>query len=142
MKLYLDSNVLISYLRNEIDYAFNLRFQDSSDFFTTCKEEKHKIIISDLFIKEITKTVSLNKEDIKTIFDDLKIEVVFVEKVEKEKAIEIMHKTGLHFLDSVHVGTAIKEKCGFTITWNAKDFEKTKNLMPFKTPKEFIDKDV
>lgn len=141
MRLYLDSNVFISSARSEIDYSFNLRFKDSDDFFSLCRTQKIELVISNLFLLEIKRKIFFEKNYLIDYFDSAGIQIILVEANEKQKALEISNKTGIHFSDALHAATAIKHNCNAIITWNKKDFEKTKELIPCFTPKEFIQKD-
>lgn len=138
MRLYLDSNVLISFVRSEIDSAFNLRFKQTEDFFSKCRVYGIELAISDFFLFEIRKIVFLDKKSVQELFDSLGVPIVLVKEAPKEKACAVFRKTGLHFSDSLHVATAIEAKCEAIISWNKKDFEKAKELIPFFTPIEFF----
>jgi len=138
MRLYLDSNVLISYLRSEIDKAFNLRFQSSEKFFIACKALGIELIISKLFFDEIKKKIFLEEKDIKEAFKERGINTVFMGSTEKEKILKIMKETEIHFADATHIANAIEYNCECIITWNKKDFEKAEKIIPCKTPEEFI----
>jgi hypothetical protein len=64
MRLYLDSNVFIYFIKKEVDSALNFRYVDSANFFALCAKEKHELIISDLFFKEVKKIIFSEKEEI------------------------------------------------------------------------------
>jgi len=68
MRVYLDSNVLISFLRSEIDGAFNLRFQQAADFFSFCRTKKIRLVLSDFFFSEVEKIFFLDKASAMEIF--------------------------------------------------------------------------
>ncbi|MFH1752378.1 MAG: type II toxin-antitoxin system VapC family toxin [archaeon] len=139
MRLYLDSNVLISYLRSEINGAFNLLFQDAKEFFSLCKKEKIELVVSELFILEVMKVVSLSEKDILEFFCSFGLKTVFVKSVEITEAFCVKKSTGIHFTDSQHIANALKYECDYIITWNKKDFKKAKDLIDFKTPKIFLE---
>lgn len=139
MRIYLDSNVLIAYLRSEIDGAFNLRYLDSEKFFILCGALGIEIVISDTFLKEIFGVVNLPHDTVRGFFEMWRVSTVPAAVAEMQDSIDTARKTGIHFADAVHIATAVKERCDYIVTWNLKDFEKAKALMPCKSPREFID---
>lgn len=138
MRIYLDANVFISAVRDEIDGAFNMRGRDADTFFSICADRKYLIVLSELFFDEVKNTIYLEKES--TIETLHKYKVIFEELydvAEKEKVKEIISKTGIHYSDAVHTRLAIKSNCDLIISWNKRDFSKIKELIEFKTPEEF-----
>lgn len=140
MKLYLDSNVLISFLRSEIDRAFNLRFTQTEDFLLLCKSLKIEIVISEFVIFEVKKIIFLEKKDIIEFFEFLEIKEEYANAVPVEKALEISKKIKVHLTDAIHIATAIESNCNSIITWNKKDFEKASTMIKNYTPLEFFEK--
>ena len=139
-RFYLDSNVFISFVREEMDSAFNLRFVDSENFFALCRKEKCALIISNLFFVEIERAISLKKEDIAEEFKRLKISVVIAENKPSEKLVsKIVKECRIHFADAVHTAAACENNADAIITWNKKDFVKTQKVMPCFTPGEILD---
>ncbi|MBN2127657.1 MAG: PIN domain-containing protein [Candidatus Diapherotrites archaeon] len=141
MKLYLDSNVFISFIKEEVDKALNFRYVDSANFFALCRNEKHELIVSDLFFKEVEKIIHLNKQDvIEELVNRRNIKIYFANKKPvKEQILIIVNRYAVHFSDSVHIATAIENNAKFIITWNKKDFIKANQLINSFTPEEFLD---
>ncbi|MEW6295130.1 MAG: PIN domain-containing protein [Candidatus Diapherotrites archaeon] len=116
MRLYLDSNVLISYLRSEIDKAFNVRFQSSEKFFAACGLLKTELVISQLFLVEIKKKVFSEEKGIKQLFEDFGIKTTIINNVEKDKVLKIMKETEIHFADATHIANAVEYNCEYIST--------------------------
>lgn len=138
MRLYLDSNVLISFLREEIDSSFNNLYLESERFFSSCKLLGAEIVLSDLFLKEINNIVFLKKEQIFEVFCSFGLSVSFNPNADVEKAEKILKITGLHFADAMHVANALQSGCKAIISWNKKDFEKAATIIPCFSPREFV----
>lgn len=139
MRIYLDSNVLIAYLRSEIDSAFNMRFLDSEKFFIACRELGIEVMISELFLREIDRAIHLPRATVTDTFERLGVKTIFATTAEEGRARDISRKIGIHFSDAVHVANAADWQCGYIITWNLKDFEKAKMLVPCKSSTGFIE---
>ncbi len=124
MKLYVDTNVFISLIREETSDRRSL-FSEALSFFRKAAQQKDEIITSKLSIKEISKICYLNKEatieSVKIIFPEIKIV-----EINKENEANY-YKKGIHYPDSIHASTAKKENCDYLVTFNYKDFEKIKN---------------
>ena len=134
-RFYLDSNVFISFVREEMDSAFNLRFVDSENFFALCRKEKYVLILSGLFFKEVGKVISLNKASVLEEFERHSICIVYTEKnPSKELVSKITKECKIHFADAVHVAHAYESKADAIITWNKKDFEKAQKFVKCFTP--------
>lgn len=137
MKLYLDSNVLIAYLRSEIDGAFNLRFLQSEKFFIFCKESHAELILSPLFFAEIKKIIYTDKKAVLEFLEEFGLNLKVISTAKYSNIDEINRKTGIHFSDAEHVANALNSACKYIITFNEKDFKKAEVLIPYKTPAEF-----
>ncbi len=139
-RFYLDSNVFISFVREEIDSAFNLRGVDSEDFFAFCRKEKHSLVLSELFFTEVEKVISLKKEAVLEEFNRLKIKVeVFENKVSENLLSRIIKETGIHLADAIHTAIAIENNANALISWNKKDFMKVYKFVKFFQPNEILE---
>ncbi len=128
-RFYLDSNVFISFVREEMDSAFNLRFVDSENFFALCRKEKCVLILSNFFFKEVNKIISLKKADVLEEIKRHEICVVSAEKnPSKELVLKVVKECGIHFADAVHVAHACESKADAVITWNKKRFCKSTEI--------------
>ncbi len=138
-RFYLDSNVFISFIMEEMDAAFNLRYVDSENFFAFCRKEKCFLILSYLFFTEVERVISLKKEDILEEFKRLKIDVIVAEKKPPEKIVsKIAKESKIHFADAVHIASACENKADAIITWNKKDFAKAQKFAECFTPGEIL----
>lgn len=139
-RLYLDSNVFISFVREEIDSAFNLRFLDSENFFAVCKNKKHVLLISNWFLSEVGKIACLDKKAISEEFERHGVNAIFIqEKIDFSSVSRIAKQTGLHYADALHVSIALENKADFIVTWNIRDFEKASALIKAVSPNEILD---
>jgi len=77
-RLYLDSNVFISFVREEIDSALNLRYLDSRNFFAFCAKHEHVLLISKWFLEEVERITFLNAKSVFEEFERLSVKTVFV----------------------------------------------------------------
>jgi len=137
---YLDSNVFISFVREEMDSAFNLRFVDSERFFALCRKEKHVLLLSGLFFKEVKKVISLDKSDILEEFERHGIPIACTENIpSKELVSSVIKESRIHLADAVHVALAYESNADAIISWNKKDFAKSKNFVKCSTPQEILD---
>jgi len=89
MRLYLDSNVFISFVRGEIDGAFNLRFKDAEDFFARARKLKTEIVVSELFFMEVKGKISLAKQETIETLEYLELNFLVFENADKNKVIVI-----------------------------------------------------
>ncbi|MFH1256795.1 MAG: PIN domain-containing protein [Candidatus Diapherotrites archaeon] len=138
MRLYLDSNVLISFLRTEVDKAFNLRFNDSARFFSICREQSIEVVISRLFLQEVEKVISLSEKNVLDVLNSEGLKIVKVEMALRKTTLNISGCAGIHYLDAAHIASALESNSNAIVTWNKKDFEKAKRLIPCISPDEFI----
>lgn len=135
MKLYVDSNVFISLIREEVSVNRTL-FDEALSFFEQVQERKDTIVISTLNLLEI-KTKSYNtKEDLIDNLTKRKITFKFIENNQniESKRFEVLR---VHRPDSIHVALAIKEKCDCIITFNIKDFILAENFIKVIQPNEY-----
>ncbi|HLD59004.1 MAG TPA: PIN domain-containing protein [archaeon] len=138
-RLYLDSNVFISFVREEIDSAFNLRYLESRDFFAFCAEKEHTVLISEWFLREVKHIAFLDKEAVFEDFERMKVKTVFAGNPSQESIFRIMKGCGIHAADAVHVAVALENKADFIVTWNAKDFEKAAGFVKPISPSGILD---
>lgn len=139
MRLYLDSNVLIAYLRGEIDRAFNLRFLESAKFFIACGELDAELVLSELLITEVKRKIGISKSDIKDLFDGLGVKTIFAGTAAESEILTLMRSTGVHFADATHLANALNERCDCIVTLNTKHFNGAKAAIACRTPNEFIE---
>jgi len=137
-RVYLDSNVFISFVKQEMGKPFRLMFQDVEDFFKSCPK-KCVIVLSGLALKEIEKVVHYSKKEIVEFFEEKKIEIKIIEAGERdvEKSWKLKMK-GIHYPDSLHAALALNSKCGILLTFNKKDFRIIESQIEVREPAELI----
>ncbi len=136
-RVYLDSNVFISLINKEIGREFRGLFVEAELFIERIKEQRHILVLSEWFFKEIEQTTHIRKEEILKYFKNLNIKTEVV-KEEEKLPIKKFEKRGIPFPDALHLAIAVKQKCDCVVTFNVKDFEMGKNKMEIIEPLEFI----
>ncbi|MFH1256254.1 MAG: type II toxin-antitoxin system VapC family toxin [Candidatus Diapherotrites archaeon] len=140
-RFYLDSNVLIAFVREEMDSSFNLHRIDREHFFALCRKQKHEFILPPLFFTEVRKVISLERETVLEEFERLQLKVAVAEKGPSKKLVsEIARKSGIHLADATHAAFACENQADAIISWNKKDFIKTEMFVKCFTPLEILDK--
>ncbi len=122
MRIYLDSNIFISYIREEIGRNFRNLAGEAEHFFNQVSEKQHTLIISDLFIQETKKHCFMNKKELHDFFVKKSICIDFVED-SMEIPRELLSR-GLHYSDAWHTATALRNTCNAIATFNIQDFKK------------------
>lgn len=139
MKLYIDSNVLISLVRGEITRNIKLLYHETEKFFEFCKRDEISLVISELFLREVKSNIGLNNyEEILEYFNSIfkiKYECVLFSAEVKARGKEF-ESMGIHFPDSVHAAFALNTGCKYLVTWNKKDFLPIENLIRVISPDE------
>ena len=125
MRIYLDSNVFISYIREEIGAEYRLLGEEAEQFFSNVRINKHILLISELFIKETQKHCFMEKKELQMFFEEKEIHVEFIE--DSKKICRTLLLLGPHYSDAIHATNAINNKCDAIATFNIKDFEKIRN---------------
>jgi len=134
MKLYVDSNVIISLIREEIGFRLRSLYSEAENFFKKAGMQNDTIIVSPLTISEICKITKIQKDDVLEILSEFGIKVLLINKQEinHTKFIEL----GLHYPDSLHAALAESLGCDAIITFNTKDF-KGLNEIVVESPGEY-----
>ncbi|MFH1225279.1 MAG: type II toxin-antitoxin system VapC family toxin [Candidatus Diapherotrites archaeon] len=139
LRIYLDSNVLISLARQELGRGFRMLAQDSEAFLSLCDEGDHTLVLSDLFFGEIEKIISLGKADVIGLLKKYNAKTETAGEGNKSKeADKLQKKTGMHFADSLHLALALDSKCDVLVSWNKGDFSAAEKFIRCLTPEEFI----
>lgn len=138
MKVYVDSNVLLSYFKREFGGLTQAQTIYTESFLINCANNSHKITLSDLTFYEIQKNCYLNQKEVEEILSRLGIGLTLVEttKSDVKKAEEIGRMTGIHYPDSLHVRLAIKSRSSMIVTWD-NDFQNVTRLIRVCKPSEF-----
>jgi predicted nucleic acid-binding protein len=140
MRLYLDSNVYISLVREEMGRHFQNLSYHSLLFVSFCAKNNITLVLSRLFFEEVNRIISLSTADVLDFFKEanVHIELVSCPSLHEESA-QLMKQTGIHYADAMHVVFAQKSACAGVVTWNSKDFDKTRRIISNWTPKSFME---
>lgn len=139
MRLYLDSNIFISWIKGEFGRKFEFMENSVARFLDWCGRERHTLLLSDLFFYEVKKITGINAEG---VFERLKefevpIEIVETTMHDKENADGLERKRGVHKMDARHATLAMKSNAYYIITWNRKDFENVEDKVRIASPNDF-----
>ena len=134
MKIYLDSNVFISLIREEVSTNRSL-FNEAINFFEKVAIQKDTLVLSELFFHETQKIAFSSKEDVLEKLGQFQITFEIVN--DELDGIRELIKKGTHFPDCVHANTAIKNKCDCIVTFNTKDFDGIKDEIAIIEPKQY-----
>ena len=139
MRYYVDSCVIISYLKQEFGFRYQLQYTRVKEFFAKCHEEGHTIVLSNLTFKEVLKNAYTKENEIEKLFTELRIpyEKVVDSRDIQNKSIQI-EREGVPYPDSKHVAFALFSNSDCIITWNIKDFFKACKHIPSLTPLDAI----
>jgi predicted nucleic acid-binding protein len=135
MKIYLDTNMFISLVQEEIDSKHRGLFVEARDFFETAKKEKHPICISKLFLREVKKILFMNKKEVIQKLKTLGIQFEFIPNPAEDK-IRFFKELKIHFPDYIHAGIAYS-CCDCIVTFNIKDFKNAEKYIPIFSPTDF-----
>jgi len=134
MRLYLDSNVFIAFVREEIDRAFNLRYLESERFFSFCETTRAELVISVHFLKEVKQVIGVEEAAVREFFREKNVLVLFAGMPASAAIDQVVQKTGIHYADAVHVACAVETGCDYIITFNVKDFRKANRIISCASP--------
>jgi|GEM_PF-794109 len=144
MRSYVDSNVIISYINQEFGSKFEVMDYRVEQFFAICIEDKHRLIISDLTVKEIADHTYLTKNEVIDFLKELGLDVEYEEYLPQKKRLirdHIRKRAEIKKVprpDDLHVAFALEAKADCIVTWNKKDFEPVEKLIDIYSPDEFI----
>ena len=138
MKLYIDSNIIISYLKSEFGGVTKAQSIRVKDFLSNSSMKKFTFIFSDLTYFEIKKIAYFSEQEVNGLMKKFKINIeeVKTDKETFEKAEKVKQEIKIHYPDNIHVALALKSKANAIITWNLKDFLKAKKLIKVLTPSD------
>lgn len=136
MKIYLDSNVLISLIREEIGKKFRLLYSEAELFFRLVSSNQNTLVLSRLFFKEINTVLNLDKD---AVLDFLSTFSLIIEEYAPKEISDpaFFEKLGIHYPDSLHLVLAIESKCDCLVTFNKKDFVNAEKFIPVREPSDF-----
>jgi len=140
MRLYVDSNVILSYIKQELGGLIKAQVVRTKDFLINCQKERHIIIISDLTLKEIKKIGYYSQEEVEELLKqyDIIFEIIESNEERVKKAKRIEQEMGVHYPDSLHIQLALDSKADAIVTWNLKDFESAEELIPICSPADLV----
>ena len=96
------------------------------------KKQNHLLVLSELFFNEVKKVTYLSVDEILYKLKCFRVKRFIV--ATQDTNLGWLHKKGIHYPDSVHVATALREKCDFLVTFNIKDFEPVGKLIRIVEP--------
>jgi len=134
MKLYVDSNVFISLIREEVSINRTL-FDEALSFFERVQERKDTIVISQLVFDEIQKICFNSREDVIEKFGKLKIPIKEVK--DELNLLKEVKESKIHYPDCINVNTAIRTNCNCIITFNIKDYFNIRNKIKILQPRDY-----
>ena len=139
MRLYVDSNVLLCYIKSELGGLSKAMVFRCEEFFIKAKTEGHVFLLSDLTFREIEKIGYYSRSETESLlsFFGISFEVTLVSADTKHKSGFIERDCGIHYPDSLHVQLALESNADLIVTWNLKDFKKTERLVRCVSPEEF-----
>lgn len=135
-RIYLDSNVFISLVNREIGSNVRGLFVEAEQFLDNLKKQRHVLVLSALFFKEVRKRSLLSQSEILAYFKEhgINIEVI---GLKTDLPWRMFAAKGLHYSDALHLATAIAFKCNYFVTFNVKHFEKVDSKTRVVEPAEF-----
>ncbi|HLD59105.1 MAG TPA: PIN domain-containing protein [archaeon] len=136
MRTYLDSNVFISWINQEIDSNLRPLFAEAERFFEKAKEQGSTLVLSGLFFQEIEKKTYQNREAALAYFNERGLKTEIVESP-KNLPLKYFLDRGMHFLDAFHAAIAIEKNCDCIVTFNIKDFEGISEKIKVFLPADF-----
>lgn len=135
-KIYLDSNVLISLIKEDFGKGFKLMYANTEAFFDNCREDM--FILSSLFLDEVKEKGYYSSDEVNEFFINKQLKTFFViaSKEDLLLAKQLMRR-GMHFTDAAHAAIAVRMNCDYLVTWNEKDFRQVGDLIKVVTPSHF-----
>lgn len=117
MRLYLDSNVYISLVREEMGRHFQNLSYYSALFVAFCAKNNLTLVVSNLFFEEVNRVISLSQKDILEFFKEANVRVEQIQcPFLHEEAERVMWQTGIHRADAMHVLLTKKSECLCVLT--------------------------
>jgi predicted nucleic acid-binding protein len=121
VRLYVDTNVIISLVMGEFGRANEYMEERVRTFLAACLNEGHTLLISDLFEDELIHKAPYASGWEKDFAAGIRLERVVTIDADVARARRLVARAS-HFKDALHA--AIAERCGadLVVTWNVKDF--------------------
>jgi predicted nucleic acid-binding protein len=140
MRLYIDSNVIICYIKQELGGLIKAQVIRTKDFLIKCKNERHILIFSDLTFKEIRKIAYYSQEEVEELLKqyDIPFETIHSNQERIRKSKIRGQEMGVHYPDSLHIQLAIDSKADAIVTWNIRDFENAEKLIKICSPTDLV----
>jgi len=138
MRLYIDSNVVISQMLGEFGKKYEFMEDAVKQFATVCAEDGHVLLLSDLLFEEVEKRTGASRDDALFILPDVSFEEVETLYKDLECAGKISNTAGITGPDAVHICLAMRAKADYIITWNIKHFRRPGVPIQSLNPREFV----
>lgn len=135
-RIYLDSNVIISLVCEEVGAGLKGLFVEARDFLEIVAKNNHLLVLSDLFFYEVKRRTLFERNEVLKYLQELSVNVEIF-KAKKKPFLKNIEEKGVHYPDSLHVGLALQANCDCIVTFNTKDFEVVSNMIKIKDPADF-----
>lgn len=137
-KIYLDSNVLISLIREDFGKSLELMYARTDEFFLATKNNA-LFVLSDLFLKEVNKFAYYSAQEVFQFFEVRDINFITVGLLPEDKLVARgFVSMGMHFIDALHAAVALRTKSDFLVTWNERDFQAVTDKIKVANPSHFV----
>ncbi len=140
MNFTLDSDTIVGYSNAEFcrtGITYQVRDVEVGQFFQFCRENGHKILVSEKVLGELRRKFRLSREDVEMYLDGVGVEYrvlpVTPEVTGKER---VMRGRGVHRGDATHAAFALAHKAKL-VTYNRKDYEAVEDLIDVGYPSDF-----
>lgn len=123
MRIYLDTNVIISLVRGEFGKGNEFMEEGVRRFLTICKEDEHVLIVSDYMKKELVRNEPHAKDWEHDFAEGIIVEHVAEKPCDVILARKLKKGIRTHFDDAFHMAIALRTNANLIVTWNLKDYE-------------------
>lgn len=129
-RIYLDANVFISIVKEEIGFSTRGLYIEATEFLIRTKNSGDTLVLSTLFFSEVEKITFMRPDDILEFFTQQEVKVEILPKIDVTIASQFIG-LGIHNADAMHISIAIQTQCDYIVTFNLKDFQKQKRILVF-----------
>jgi len=135
MRIYLDSNVFISWFNEEIGAWHRSLFAESKGFFERIANSDCTLVLSEAFFEEVKHISYCSKDGVVELLSKLGAKILCVDtpRVLKTSSFTTL---GIHKGDAFHVALAMHFKCDCIVTFNLKDFLPAREWIKVCEPSE------
>lgn len=135
-RIYLDTNVFISWVDTELGKGLRGLFAEAGLFMDKVKAARDTIILSDWFFAEVKRVGYWTKAEVIREFERNGVNVELVVPEERLNVKEWQH-LGVPRSDAAHVAIAVHARCDCIVTFNVRDFEPARHRIKVCEPKDY-----